>query len=79
MSLASAELRFRNLLRLRSGTSHFWRATPRPGIKDNCYAEGHEIIQSIDTDNLCKLILDNSDNKNLNPSWLNMWDRFAST
>ncbi|KAI0595427.1 hypothetical protein F4775DRAFT_568980 [Biscogniauxia sp. FL1348] len=66
----------KNLLGLKGGTSHVWRATPCPGNTDNCYAEGLEIIHSIDTNNLGKLILDRNDNKNLNPSWLNAWDKF---
>ncbi|KAI1486281.1 hypothetical protein F5X96DRAFT_655766 [Biscogniauxia mediterranea] len=65
-----------NFLGLRDGESHYWCVTPQPGDKNNCYAEGLDIIQSVDTDNLGKLVPDPSNSQNLNPSWLNTWDRF---
>ncbi len=65
-----------NRLGLPGGHSHYWCATPQPGEKTNCHAEGLHIIHSIDIDNLGKLVSDPSDNQNLNPPWLNTWDRF---
>ncbi|KAI0169134.1 hypothetical protein GGR52DRAFT_508782 [Hypoxylon sp. FL1284] len=64
-----------NLVGLSGGDSLFWRVEPRAGEKDNCYAEGVDIAESIDADNLGKLP-DSKDGTNLNPTWLNTWDRF---
>ncbi|KAI1819684.1 hypothetical protein F4861DRAFT_526013 [Xylaria intraflava] len=72
------EDRFLSRVGLPGGKSHFWRVTPRPGSKENCYAQGLQIIRTVDIENLGKLQSDPDDVENLNPSWLNAWDRFET-
>jgi hypothetical protein len=60
-----------------SGKETVWCATPKPGSKDGCFGDGVYIVNSgVDTDNLEALVRDPSDSRNLNPDWLNAWDRF---
>ncbi|KAI0517613.1 hypothetical protein F5B22DRAFT_603512 [Xylaria bambusicola] len=75
-TISELESRVRNWLGFQGGYSHFWRASPRPGNKENCYGEGVHIAQSIDAENLGALITNPSDCENLNPAWLNAWGRF---
>ena len=56
------------------GDSILWGVQARPGLKDNCYWEGLDIIEGIDPSNL-GLMADRQNRTNLNPGWLNKWDR----
>lgn len=56
------------------GDRVYWRVTERLGSRDNCHAEGDDIIKDVDLDNLGKLV-DPKSSTNLNPKWLNKWER----
>ncbi|EJT74686.1 hypothetical protein GGTG_08524 [Gaeumannomyces tritici R3-111a-1] len=58
-----------------SGDSIPWTATPNPGDKTNYFHEGADIINSIDIENLGRLV-SKTDCTDLNPAWLNAWERF---
>ncbi|KAF2497768.1 hypothetical protein BU16DRAFT_606488 [Lophium mytilinum] len=69
------------VLGMPSGKEVRWCATPKLDREDGdgCYGDGIHIVKSgVDTDNLGALIQDPSDGTNLNPSWLNAWDRFET-
>lgn len=51
-----------------------WAVEARPGKIDHCYSEGLDIIKDIDLTRLGKLV-DSKDRTNLDPEWLNKWDR----
>ncbi|KAI0423858.1 hypothetical protein F5Y09DRAFT_326192 [Xylaria sp. FL1042] len=75
-TISHLKSRVGNKLGFQGGSSHFWRARPRQGSKDNCYGEGVNIAKSIDVENLGSLITNPNDNENLNPKWLNAFGRF---
>lgn len=62
------------LLGMPGGKEVKWLAEPKPDNKDRCYAEGQDIIKSIDTENFEKLIQDTGDSTNLNAQWLYVWN-----
>lgn len=47
-TISEIKNRTMNLVGLNAGESIFWAVTPRLGRTDNCYAEGRDIIKSID-------------------------------
>ncbi|KAF4460274.1 hypothetical protein FALBO_12950 [Fusarium albosuccineum] len=64
-----------HLLGLSGGDKVVWEATPKPGNKAGCYAEGVHIAHSIDLANLDALLQDPRDSTNLKSDWLNLEDR----
>ncbi|CAK7244931.1 MAG: hypothetical protein STHCBS139747_006494 [Sporothrix thermara] len=74
----AGEVAYRVLRHLRIGYDGSdtikWEIEALPGNTERCYAEGRDIIKSIDPANLGRL-LDPEDRTSLNPQWLNKWDR----
>ncbi|KAM3562178.1 hypothetical protein MY1884_001992 [Beauveria asiatica] len=55
-----------------------WTLVARPLDKGRCYAEGVDIVKDLDPANLGQLV-DRKDGTELNPQWLNRWDRVETS